>query len=274
VSKQKPNARVTRELLVERLHLLGLNSGQDVIVHSSLRSLGYVEGGPVSVIEAIREVIGERGNLLMPAYPLKTTMLAAMRDKTPFDIVNDRSFMGKITEVFRKLSNVDRSAHPTHSVAVQGPEAKSYVKDHHNSRSPCGPGSPFRTLSDRKGVIICLGSGIGKVTAHHMIEDLDVDYPIKVYLPEMFHKTVRFKDGNEIQVEVLVHDPRLTAIRIDNHKGVEKTILGEMRKRGIVNEQKVGLGTAYLFGAADLDTMHRELVRQGITIYAISLTGK
>jgi aminoglycoside 3-N-acetyltransferase len=37
-----------------------------LIVHSSLRSIGQVVGGAVSVILALEEAIGEEGNLVMP----------------------------------------------------------------------------------------------------------------------------------------------------------------------------------------------------------------
>jgi aminoglycoside 3-N-acetyltransferase len=266
--KNKLETRFTREQLVEQLQFLGLDSSRDVIVHSSLSSLGYVEGGPLTVIEAIREVIGPKANLLMPAYPMRASMLETMRDLAPFDLINDPSFMGKITEVFRHLPNVERSAHPTHSVAVQGPDAKTYVANHHKSRSPCGSGSPFRILSDRGGAVLCLGTGIGKVTSHHTIEDMFDDFPVQVYVPEVYFKDVKLKDGTIVQVEVLVHDPKLAPIRVDNHQGMEKKILDEMRKRGIVREGRIGLAAAYLFGAADLDAMHRDLLREGVTIYA------
>ena len=41
--------------------------GMIVMVHSSLGRVGWTDGGPVTVIEALLEVLGPRGTLVMPA---------------------------------------------------------------------------------------------------------------------------------------------------------------------------------------------------------------
>lgn len=260
---------VTEERLIADLRALGLKPGQDVIVHGSLSKLGVVEGGPATVIRALRAVLGTEGNLLMPVYPMKTTMYEHMRDPKPFDMRTDRSTMGAVTEIFRQQPRVLRSGHPTHSVAAEGPAARDFTERHHLSRSPCGPGSPFRLLSERGGMILCLGTGIGKVTSQHTIEDLVEDYPFPVYLPEPMVKTVIFPDGHEEGVEVLVHDPALTPKRVDNCVPVTREIHDDMRRAGIVREGLVGRAEAQLFAAADLDALHRERLKHGKTIYAV-----
>ena len=204
----------------------------------------------------------------MPVYPMQMSMIDTMRDPTPFDVAGDRSYMGKITEVFRQMPNVKRSAHPTHSVAVLGPDADVYVAHHHESRSPCGRGSPFRMLSERKGQILCIGTGVGKVTSHHTIEDLVDNFPLDVYLPEPMSKTVRMPDGKTVQVEVLVHNPKLGPLRCDSHEGICAELLAEMKQRHIIREGIVGRAISHVFGAAELDDMHRDRLKRGKTIYA------
>ena len=53
--------------IVNGLKALGLEQGAVVEVHSSLSSLGYVEGGAPTVIKALIEVVGEQGAVVMPA---------------------------------------------------------------------------------------------------------------------------------------------------------------------------------------------------------------
>ena len=53
--------------IVDGLKALGLEQGAAVEVHSSLSSLGYVEGGAPTVIKALIEVVGEQGAIVMPA---------------------------------------------------------------------------------------------------------------------------------------------------------------------------------------------------------------
>ena len=45
-----------------KLKEIGLESGDNVIVHTSLKSMGYVCGGAQAVIEALIETVGENGN--------------------------------------------------------------------------------------------------------------------------------------------------------------------------------------------------------------------
>jgi aminoglycoside 3-N-acetyltransferase len=266
--KSDGEANITKEELVAQLRDLGVESGRDLILHSALSSIGFVEGGPKTVIDALLEVVGAEANVLMPAYPMKSSMWETMKDPTPFIVNEDRSYMGKITEVFRTMPGARRSGHPTHSVAVVGPDAEAYVSHHHESRSPCGPGSPFRMLSERRGQILCIGTGIGKVTSHHVIEDLVEDFPLEVYLKDTMSKSVTLPDGKVIDVEVLVHDPKLAPIRCDSHDGICNELLAEMKKLGIVHEGKIGRATSHVFGAADLDDMHRGRLKRGKTIYA------
>jgi aminoglycoside 3-N-acetyltransferase len=237
------------------------------MVHSSLSSIGNVVGGPHSVICGLKQVMGPDATLLMPAYAMKGNMYETMINPAPFDVKKSRSTMGAITEAFRTMPDVFRSAHPTHSVCASGPKAKEYTEKHHLSRSPCGPGSPFQLLSQCHGYILCIGSGIGKITFHHIIED-KVDYfPERVYLPEMHKKRVIFHDGHSEEIEVLVHDPALGSRRVDADAGKEDEILEEMRRRGIVHEGLIGQAKCHLINAESLEDMLLDLLRKGVTIY-------
>jgi aminoglycoside 3-N-acetyltransferase len=59
--------RLTQDAIVNGLKRLGLAPGMAVEVHSSLSRLGFVEGGASTVIQALMEVVGEQGAIVMPA---------------------------------------------------------------------------------------------------------------------------------------------------------------------------------------------------------------
>ena len=59
---------VTAQSLAADLAALGVQPGMVLVVHSSLKSLGWVNGGPVAVILALEEVLGSAGTLVMPTH--------------------------------------------------------------------------------------------------------------------------------------------------------------------------------------------------------------
>jgi len=61
-------APVIRQSLVQDLNQIGLGTGDVVVVHSSLSRIGWVVGGPVTVIKALMDVVTESGTLVMPTH--------------------------------------------------------------------------------------------------------------------------------------------------------------------------------------------------------------
>jgi aminoglycoside 3-N-acetyltransferase len=245
---------------------LGVDRNRDLFIHSSLSKLGLVCGGGTTILNAIQEYIGARTNLLMPVYPIVASTYAWMKDPTPFDVERSPSQMGALTELFRATSGAQRSSHPTHSVAVMGPDSLEYVGEHHLCKTPCGEGSPFKKLLERNGQILCLGTGIGKITAYHIIEDI-VDFPFPVYLQGEMHKRVVFRDGKEDLVATKVHDSRLTPWRIDNFVPKQIEFLSHLRKAEALREGQVGDAWCHLIDVTKLLNLQLSLLVEGITIY-------
>ncbi|HES57920.1 MAG TPA: aminoglycoside N(3)-acetyltransferase, partial [Firmicutes bacterium] len=52
---------VTREWLVRDLRALGVRPGMLLMVHASLSGLGWVIGGVVTVMDALRDAAGDDG---------------------------------------------------------------------------------------------------------------------------------------------------------------------------------------------------------------------
>jgi len=59
---------VTKHDIEQGLRNVGIERGDMVLVHSSLRSMDTVTGGAESVIDAFLGVIGDTGTLVMPAF--------------------------------------------------------------------------------------------------------------------------------------------------------------------------------------------------------------
>ena len=57
---------ILKDEIIQKLKEVGLKSGDTVMVHTSLGKMGYVCGGTQTVIEALMEVVGDSGTIMMP----------------------------------------------------------------------------------------------------------------------------------------------------------------------------------------------------------------
>ena len=159
---------MTADRLAGGLTALGVRPGGVLMVHSSLKSLGFVPGGPETVIAGLRKALGPEGTLVMPTHTWEW-MGKGLRT---FDAQKTPSCVGTITEVFRGLPGVVRSLHPTHSVAAIGARADWIVEGHENAATPCGEGTPYAKVIEEGGQILFLGCGLDRNTAFHTLEAL------------------------------------------------------------------------------------------------------
>ncbi len=156
-------------------------------MHSSMKSMGHVPGGPETIIRGLLEALGPDGTLLMPALTYETVTA----DNPVFDIAETPSCVGAVTEFFRKRTGTIRSMHPTHSVCGVGRYAQEILEKHIHDTTPCGPNSPFSQLRDRYGQILMLGCGLKPNTSMHGIEEMVG--PPYLFNPELVYRLI---DGN------------------------------------------------------------------------------
>lgn len=202
-----------KEDIKKGLRKLGLKKGDSVIVHSSLSSIGKVEGGAETVIKALQEVLGKEGLLMMP-YPLGGATIA---------------------KVFSTYPGVIRSFHPTHSVAVWGKDAEKIVKGHIKSPTACGRNTPYGRLIDRNGYILLLGVDQDRNTTLHTVEEY-ADLP---YLSEYRVKYIDEKGKERIKILKKYPGPHRNFIGIDRI----------LRDTGIMNTGMIGNAVVRLIKA-------------------------
>ena len=100
--------------LVIGLRNAGINEGDCVILHSSLSSLGHIDGGASTVVEAIIQCVGESGTAVFPAF---TFAPEYNKDNPPvFDVRSSSCVkcIGIIPETSRTRPGGIRSLRPTH----------------------------------------------------------------------------------------------------------------------------------------------------------------
>jgi aminoglycoside 3-N-acetyltransferase len=177
---------MTHDQLVRDFEKLGVATGQTLLVHSSMSSVGWIDGGAGTVVSALLEVLGPEGNLVVPACTETNSMtsrkhrerIANMtpeqvkqyRDEMPpFDKDTTESGAGAIAETVRKSAGAVRSAHPQSSFAARGPEA-DYLMADHQLWSHLGEQSPLGKLYKMHARVLLIGVGYQCCTAFHLAE--------------------------------------------------------------------------------------------------------
>ena len=147
----------TKKMLQNDLSALGIRPGDTVLMHSSFRSLGGIEGGATGFFEAFTDLLGSEGTLILPALSYKSVT----RQQPVFHQDQTPSCVGYLPEFFRtQVPGVIRSLHPTHSCCLLGKYARELAEGHELDDTPVGRHSPFAKLPLIGGKILMLGCGL------------------------------------------------------------------------------------------------------------------
>jgi aminoglycoside N3'-acetyltransferase len=265
---------VTRADLAQDLARLGIKQGDTVFLHSSLKSLGYVEGGASCVIKALQDAVGPDGTLLVPTYylPAGTVKATCEMEGYVFDPRKHGTNMGRLPETFLLEAATHRSVHPTHSVSAWGRHAAWLTEAHHLAPSIFGEGSPWQRfvgLEDAK--VLGLGVSMGPVTFYHVVEDaLGERFPEPVWEEGSYRLPCLDRDGKRCEVPVRPFAPGVSARRIDYaaREDLRDWFRAEFERTGLRVNGKVGDAEAWFIPARGFYDHLHTLAEQGITIYS------
>lgn len=208
------HGKVTKtNLLLLFKNEIGIKEGEIWMVHSSLNSMGFVEGGAVTVIGALTDAVGKEGTLVMPAFPARGKNADYVKKCRTFDVAHTPSAMGIISEIFRKMPGVCRSMHLTDSVCARGRHAEYLTADHHHCLRPHQENSPFERFISLKGKILLIGVHLDTLTLLHASEDALEDFKYPVYLKEPVEYEIIDSKGNIMKSKTMVHNPEMSARR-------------------------------------------------------------
>jgi aminoglycoside 3-N-acetyltransferase len=245
------NTPVTEKTLRRDLLALGLAPGRTLVVHSSLSAMGWVEGGPATVIRALLHAVGGQGTLAMPAAtprcadpagwldpPVPEARLEEMRRNLPlFDLHTTPTTMGAIPEAFRTWPGTMRSDHPLESVCARGPLASEITAQHPRPFSE-GTGTPFGKLYELDSWVLLLGVGFHRCTALHTAESMVENRRTTVCRFPMM------EDGRRVWLEVP---------NVADDNGTHFPLIGESYlAQDQARQGKVGKASSTLFPMRDL----------------------
>lgn len=272
VRQSRPH--VTRAALAADLARLGIAPGDTLFVHSSLKSLGYVEGGALAVVHALQDAVGPQGALLLPAYylPGGTVRAACAMQDYVFDPRRHGTHMGRLPEAFLASADVRRSIHPTHSVSAWGRHADALTEAHHRAPSIFGVDSPWqRFIGCEQAKVLGLGISMGPVTFYHALEDaMGEAFPVPVWEDKTELLACLDHAGRRWEVPVRPFDPAVAQRRID-HPGrgdLRDYFHREFDAAGLRINGQVGDAASWWIPAQGFYDHLRRLAADNVTIYA------
>lgn len=200
---------ITKSKLVTDLKKLGIKPSDTIMLHASVKAIGWIVGGPDIVIQALLDVLGTKGTLMMcvgwedsPYHFAEWNeewQQAYIKECPPFDPKTSRAYRkwSILTEYLRTWPGAYRSNHPDVSFAAVGARAK-WITENHPLQYGYGPGSPLAKLCDAKGKVLLLGAPLDTVTLLHYAEHL-----AKVPNKRIVHyKLPILRDGKRVWVEI------------------------------------------------------------------------
>lgn len=149
---------VKLEDIITGLSSLGVEEGDLLMVHSSLKSFGYVKGGAETVIQALLEVVGEKGTIVMPTHT----------ECSPdnYDPKTTPCRTGIIPETFRKMRGVRRNLFSGCPACALGHLSSKIITEEKNI-SDWPYDSPYYKVCSLGGKVLLLGVDQGVNTAIH-----------------------------------------------------------------------------------------------------------
>jgi len=265
---------VSQAGLAADLARLGIARGDAVFVHSSLKSLGYVEGGAEAVVRALQDAVGPNGTVVIPTYYMPGGSIRGTCELPDyvFDVRKHGTNMGRLPEAFLASAGIHRSIHPTHSVSAWGRHAGYLTSGHHRAPSVFGEGSPWqRFVGIDNAKVLGLGISMGPVTFYHVLEDAMGDaFPVPVWEDERFLLPCLDRDGKRWEVPVRPFVGAIARRRIDHpsREDLRAYFMAEFKRAGLLTEGRVGDAAAWFIPAGGFYDHLKELAGENLTIYS------
>ncbi len=158
--------------LLAQLGRMGVPRDRIVLVHSSLRAVGDVEGGGQTGLDALVEHVTAEGGLL--CLPTHTWHLMYEKNTITLDLQKQESCVGMLTKIALADPRSRRTLNPTHSMAVFGAPDRvaDFVRGEEKQRTHTSPDGCYGKLYAEDGFVLLLGVSHKANTYLHCVEEM------------------------------------------------------------------------------------------------------
>lgn len=227
---------LTKNEIINDLKAIGVKQGDLLHLKVSMKSVGPLEGGVNTLLDAILETVGDEGTIVsdafIPFFPLplsKENAKKIVHDKSP-------SYAGVFANAMISHPNMVRSEHPIQKFAAIGKLAKELCENH---TPESGGYDLLYDMIKRNAVNLTIGGEVvGVGTTHVAIDHLE-------FKRKEVNGGVNYKSGTG--------EIKLAKINWNGGcgRGFPNFFPVYHEKGGIIREGKIGLAKSVLTSMAD-----------------------
>lgn len=201
---------LTKNTILKQLEQFSIARGKPVIVHSSLKAIGEIDGGAETLLSSLIDYFTEQDGLLcIPTHTWNQGQL---------DLKNPSTCIGVLPNIAALHPHGKRSLHPSHSMMVFGKEEKidAFIKNEAFVDTPTSPDGCYGNLYKEDGYILLIGVDQRKNTFIHCVE-------------EMLNVNGRLTE-NKVEQKIIYEDGKIEKRFIYK---IDTSCLGDISKRFI-----------------------------------------
>ena len=160
----------TKQEIISQLERMNIPRNKVVLMHSSLRMIGKIEGGAEALLDAMIEYFTYDGGL----FCVPTHTWANIRKEITLDMSDSKTCLGAFSDIAAADPRGIRSENPTHSVAIFGnrERALDLIKDESRITSGTAPESCYGKLYREGGYVLLVGVAQNRNTYLHCVDEM------------------------------------------------------------------------------------------------------
>lgn len=195
--------RTTEGNLTASLRKLAIEERSVICIHAMLSGLGYIIGGPATVIRAVQRAVPD-ATIMMPSFPFDGSALDYIKADPVYDRRATPSQSGLLSETLRLIRGAVRSLHPTHPCVALGPQAEALIAGTEKAQTPFGDDSTYGRFCSLENPILLLIHTNNTSLVHRAQQCVAMP---NLFLPASYPAKGRTQDGEIAEYRVRIHVP-------------------------------------------------------------------
>ena len=197
----------TKKDIISQLEKMNAPKGSIVLMHSSLRLIGRVEGGAEALLDALIEYFTEDGGL----FCVPTHTWTNLGKDITLDMNDTKTCLGAFSDIAAADERGIRSMNPSHSMAVFGDRARAldFIKDEPYVSSWTAPEGCYGKIYREGGYILLVGVSHNKNTYLHCVDEM-LGVPNRL-TDETFELAIKLKSGEVVKRQMKAFETDYTS---------------------------------------------------------------